>query len=145
MKNQKTMGNKGFSLVELIVVIAIMAVLVGVLAPQFIKYVEKSKQSTDLQNIQQMKTAIEVQAADGDGFASNVTITIKKDGSDIVAEASVTLDSTDKKVKMKSSGWQVSSSNIVCEYDVSTNKWKAPTGTTENGKDPKRNIADIFK
>ena len=30
MKNQKTMGNKGFSLVELIVVIAIMVVLVAI-------------------------------------------------------------------------------------------------------------------
>ena len=36
MKNEK-----GFSLVELIVVIAIMAVLVGIIAPQLIKYIEK--------------------------------------------------------------------------------------------------------
>ena len=35
-KTQKKLGNKGFSLVELIVVIAIMAVLVGVLAPTLI-------------------------------------------------------------------------------------------------------------
>ena len=39
--------NKGFSLVELIVVIAIMAVLIGVLAPN----IEKSRESTDLQNL----------------------------------------------------------------------------------------------
>lgn len=43
----KKMNNKGFSLVELIIVIAIMAVLMGVLAPQFIKYVEDSRVQKD--------------------------------------------------------------------------------------------------
>ena len=36
-------NNKGFSLVELIIVIAIMAILVGVIAPQLILYIEKSR------------------------------------------------------------------------------------------------------
>ena len=45
------MNNKGFSLVELIVVIAIMAVLMGVLAPTLIGNIEKSRESKDLQNL----------------------------------------------------------------------------------------------
>lgn len=39
----RKMNNKGLSLVELIIAIAIMAVLVGVIAPQMIKYLERAK------------------------------------------------------------------------------------------------------
>lgn len=63
MKKEK-MNDKGFSLVELIIVIAIMAVLVVVLAPQYLKYVERSRNSTDLQNATAIVTACQVWAAD---------------------------------------------------------------------------------
>ena len=42
------MRNKGFSLVELIIVIAIMAVLAGALAPALIKYINKARLSADI-------------------------------------------------------------------------------------------------
>jgi len=56
--------NKGFSLVELIIVIAIMAVLVGVLAPQFIKYVEQSRRSRDITTAQEIREAVLADIAD---------------------------------------------------------------------------------
>ena len=65
MKKMKK-NNKGFSLVELIIVIAIMAVLIGVLAPQFIKYVEQSRRGTDIQNAEQIRSAILADIADGE-------------------------------------------------------------------------------
>ena len=61
MKNEK-----GFSLVELIVVIAIMAVLVGIIAPQLIKYIEKSKITTDLQTMDAIYEALIYAANDPD-------------------------------------------------------------------------------
>ena len=71
---KEKMNNKGFSLVELIIVIAIMAILVGVLAPQFIKYVERSRCSTDMQNVESYKNAIEAYVADSGTTGHTITV-----------------------------------------------------------------------
>jgi prepilin-type N-terminal cleavage/methylation domain-containing protein len=47
---------KGFSLVELIIVMAIMAILVGIVASQVIPYMEKSRQSKDQQQLSSIAT-----------------------------------------------------------------------------------------
>ena len=55
----KKMNNKGFSLVELIIVIAIMAILAGAIAPALIRYIDKSRKSNDVSSAKTIKTAIE--------------------------------------------------------------------------------------
>lgn len=56
----KKTNNKGFSLVELIIVIAIMAVLIAVLAPQFLRYVERSRFQKDRSAVAEVENATEI-------------------------------------------------------------------------------------
>ena len=74
---KKIKNNKGFSLVELIVVIAIMAVLVGVIAPAIMNNIEKSRESKDIQVLDSIASACQMaltdEAAYADAVALNVT------------------------------------------------------------------------
>lgn len=71
----KQTNQKGFTMVELIVVIALMAMLVGVLAPMFVRYVEKARQSTDIQNLDSAIDALEAYFSDKDILLNATTVT----------------------------------------------------------------------
>lgn len=64
MKKMSQKNNKGFSLVELIVVVAIMAVLMGILVPTLVKNVEKSKKQKDASAIEEIRTTMVTNLAD---------------------------------------------------------------------------------
>lgn len=107
----KKMNNKGFSLVELIIVIAIMAILIAVLAPQYIKYVEKSRQSADLDNWQAIVNAIQVAYADVDSPVTGTT-SVKANGKSATLTADSSLASAfsslgvdPEKITMKSTAY----------------------------------------
>lgn len=74
MRKQKKSNNKGFSLVELIVVIAIMAVLIGVLAPTVISNIEKSRESKDLNRLDNIYSAIQTAYGDEKGNEAGIAL-----------------------------------------------------------------------
>ncbi|MDD6186634.1 MAG: type II secretion system protein [Oscillospiraceae bacterium] len=87
----KKLNKKGFSLVELIVVVAIMAVLVGVLAPSLLRYVEKTRVQKDASAVSEVVEAARLSMADetvNKKTATGSKITIASDGS-------ITCDTTD--------------------------------------------------
>lgn len=132
-KKQKNLTNKGFSLVELIIVIAIMAVLVGVLAPQYIKYVEKSRVSADAQQVEEFTGAMTVLASDVDvTLDSTKTYTVTSDTtgkitiSNDLKKIFDSLGSVDtaKNYSYKSTSYKAQAITISLAYDGTAKVWK---------------------
>ncbi len=85
---KRRMQNKGMTLVELIITIAIIAVLVGFLAPQYLKYVHNSKVSVDIRNAQAIAKACNVAFAAGTaGYGAGDSPTVLPDGQSFPAAA----------------------------------------------------------
>lgn len=105
----KKTNNKGFSLIELIIVIAIMAVLVAIIAPNLTKYLGKSKKNTDNKNKDEIESTLKTcltdydmennaLIADGD---TSTEVKIKWQEASGTVTASVTAGITDSTVKSK--------------------------------------------
>lgn len=121
--------NKGFSLVELIIVIAIMAILVGIVGTQVIPYIDKSRNAKDIQKLSGLctdaMTAYSSNAANIDS-ATKYTITINNTsvtistgtGSDKILDSFKELNSYTKIADLKlesKEGKKVTSVTIDCQ------------------------------
>lgn len=90
MKNTK--NNKGFSLVELIVVVLIMAIIAVALAPQVMKWVNSSREATDVQSIDALVSACQLALTDKDHGTEGkgATYTISKSSNTVTASPAKT-------------------------------------------------------
>lgn len=136
----KKMNNKGFSLVELIIVMAIMAVLIGVMAPAYSKYVEQAKKSRDVSSIDSMMTAVESVLIDVDARKEGeitvdgkkihqIVLKFEKDNTKIVIDPSTCKDAaTELKLILGEEGtvvagtWKIASGDDMVETGDSTLK-----------------------
>ncbi len=87
----KKLNKKGFTLAELLIVVAIIAVLVAISIPIFTSQLEKSREATDLANIRAAYAEVSAEVLTGD----NVTY-FKK----------VSINQTDN------SGWKIDASDV---------------------------------
>ncbi len=80
MKNKSVMkNNTGFSLVELIIVIEIIAMVVGIIELQLIKYVEKANVSSDMQLLDAVYKAVVFASVDPDVMSDDDSRQILQD------------------------------------------------------------------
>lgn len=123
--------NKGFSLVELIIVIAIMAILIGVVALQVIPYLEKSRVGKDKQTVDTVYSAFQSAIAANEEAAKKSSLTITITGtaeptdSDATVQAVIddmtaSLGGSCKDLEAKLASKDAVGKNIVCTYTAPT-------------------------
>lgn len=109
-------NNKGFTLVELIVVIAVLAIITVVAAPQYLQYVDKSKEGTDENALGEIAHIAEIQW---------VELEAAKEGDDEVDDDVVVTVSAGNFVVAGDEALDESVSTIVGTYKVKSEKYSA--------------------
>lgn len=144
LQQKSKLNNGGFSLVELIIVVAIMAVLIGVLAPQYLKYVENTRLQKDNQAVAEIANAIKIAMADediynsigasGESFTVNATheYTFSTSGTALQKELNSAVGAS---VKMTSKTYSTTAPTITVTVDASngTVKVQATNYIAKNG------------
>lgn len=114
-------NNKGFTLAELLIVVAIIAVLVAIAIPIFTSQLEKAREATDLANLRA-------------AYAEQITALLTWDGKTPIPDITIT-------AKQVQDSWQTNNSDT---YNIgndtygtvpvacSTSSWTVKADTTNN-------------
>ena len=94
-------NNKGFSLVELIIVISIMAVLLGVITPALIRYLQKSRIIRDERNLDIVRESIETVLSNEDFYEDLAysSVVINEDGTIAINNTKISSEEKTKVTK----------------------------------------------
>jgi type II secretion system protein G len=68
----------GFTIIELMVVLAVLALLVSVVTPRFIRHVEKARESVLRQNLFVLRDAIDKYSSDNGRYPDNLQVLADK-------------------------------------------------------------------
>jgi general secretion pathway protein G len=68
MKRNNLAGNKGFTLIELMVVIVVLGLLAGIIAPRIISHVSDAKIGAAKSNIESLNTALKMYKLDNGSY-----------------------------------------------------------------------------
>ncbi len=98
---RKIKSVKGFTLAELLIVVAIIAVLVAIGIPIFTSQLEKSREAVDLSDVRSAYAEVMMAAITGD-----TTAIYTKDANQMIYKEANVYSITVKPLKQKQDGWQ---------------------------------------
>lgn len=74
MIKQLNKKNKGFTLIEMVVVLAIIAILIAIAVPQVMKQINRTKIQADIQNARAIASALAQWQSEGGNLPSTTTL-----------------------------------------------------------------------